>query len=118
MEIFIDVINKMKEKMYEKYKKDYKTIEIKSNLEIKKKEKEVEIDNIINYIESIIEFSDDNEVLLIYFTSNFWINIFKSYIEAKERKIQICFDLRVVFIKYNVLFNELFKKQKIYEKIK
>jgi len=67
---------------------------------------------IIPSIESIINFSKKKEILLIYFSGNFWNNILKHYEEPTPYCINICFRLREVFIKYNSLINILFKDKK------
>ena len=119
VETFIDVVNKNKEFIFEKYGESaFKTIKIKSNLEIKKKEKGEEIENIISIVESIIDFSREKKKLLIYFSSNFWINILKRYNEPNAINIDICFKLRNLLEKYYVLIDELFKDSKIDEEKK
>lgn len=80
----MNVIEKNKEKIIEKYNNDFKIIKIKSDL--KKKEGQ-EIQIIIPAIESIIKFSEEKEKLLIYFNSNFWINILKNYNEPNALNI-------------------------------
>ena len=84
IETFINVIEKNKEKIIEKYNNDFKIIKIKSDL--KKKEGQ-EIQIIIPAVESIVEFSEEKEKLLIYFNSNFWINILKNYNEPNALNI-------------------------------
>ena len=114
IETFIDVINKKKEIIFEKYSEStFKSIIIKNNLEINKKAKGKEIENIITMIESIIDFSKVKNKLLIYFSSNFWINILKHYKDANAINIEICFNLRVLLDKYFHLINELFKGTEI-----
>ena len=80
----MNVIEKNKEKIIEKYNNDFKIIKIKSDL--KKKEGQ-EIQIIIPAVESIVEFSEEKEKLLIYFNSNFWINILKNYNEPNAVNI-------------------------------
>lgn len=80
----MNVIEKNKEKIIEKYNNDFKIIKIKSDL--KKKEGQ-EIQIIIPAVESIVEFSEEKEKLLIYFNSNFWINILKNYNEPNALNI-------------------------------
>ena len=110
IETFIIVIDKTKEKILEKYKNNFKIIKIKSNgkRSLKKRENGKEIDKIISSINSIINFSKENNILLIYFTSNFWKDILKKYNQSKELYINICFKLRKIFISYNELVNFLF----------
>ena len=114
IETFIYVINKKKEIIFEKYgESEFKTIKIKSNLELKKEGEGKEIENIISIIESIIDFSRDKKKLIIYFSSNFWINILKHYNEPNAINIDICFKLRELLEKYHVLIEELFNDTKI-----
>jgi len=114
MEIYISIIDKIKDKILNKYiksdKKDFKSIEIKSNLILQKKEKSEEIKNIIAEIKSIIKFSEKNNILLVYFTSDFWINILKEYNGPNPKAIKNCYSLRETFIKYYELVDSLFKK--------
>ena len=117
IETFIDIVNKNKEFIFEKYgESTFETIKIKSNLEIKKKEKGEEIENIISIVESIVDFSKDKKKLLIYFSSNFWNNILKHYNEPNSMhllNITICFGLRNILKKYYRLMVELFNETKI-----
>ena len=83
----MNVIEKNKEKIIEKYNNDFKIIKIKSDLKVNKKKEGQEIQIIIPAIESIIKFSEEKEKLLIYFNSNFWINILKNYNEPNALNI-------------------------------
>ena len=112
IETYIKVIDKNKEKIIEKYKNDFKIITIKSDLKVNKKKEGQEIKIIISAIKSIIEFSEEQEKLLIYFNSNFWINILKNYNEPNAVNIDICFQLRELLIKYFNLIEKLFKDEK------
>ena len=107
-ETFIVAIDKTKEKIVEKYKNNFRTIRIKSKITINKREKGEEMNVIIPSIESIINFSKEKEILLIYFTSIFWRNILKYYNEPNDYCINICFRLREAFKMYNYLVNTLF----------
>lgn len=114
MEIYISIIDKIKDKILNTYiksgKKDFKSIKIKSNLTLQKKTKSEEIKNIITDIQSIIKFSRENNILLVYFTSDFWINVLKEYNEPNPEAIRNCFNLRETFIKYYLLVDSLIKK--------
>ena len=61
------------------------------------------MDAIIPSIESIINFSIEMRILLIYFTSIFWRNILKHYNKSNVYCINICYRLREIFINYNYL---------------
>ena len=56
IDIIINVINKKKEEIINKYNNEFKTIKIKADLKINKKEKGEEIKIFIEAIESIIDF--------------------------------------------------------------
>ena len=71
-----------------------------------------EIENIIFTIESIINYSKEKKILLIYFTSNFWSQILKNYNKINDYYISISFRLRKIFIKYNDFINNLYKNNK------
>ena len=117
IETFIKVIDETKEQIIEKYvnsdKNEFKIIKIKDNLALKKKEKGEEIDIIIDSIKSIIEFSEKNDLLLIYFTINFWKNLLKHYNEPNALNINIYYRLREKFNEYNDLLNKLSKNEKL-----
>ena len=115
-ETFIVAIDKTKEKIVRKYKNDFRTIKIKVNLVLNKREKGEEMDAIIPSIESIINFSIEMRILLIYFTNIFWRNILKHYNKSNVYCINICYRLREIFINYNYLVKILFS-DKNYEKI-
>ena len=119
IETFINIIDCKKEKIIEKYgKSDIKSIQIKSNLLIYKNEQDKEIKNIFSKIESILNFCEKENILLIYFSSNFWKNILKHYKEPSAINIDICFNLRELLKKYYELINKLFKDSKIDEELK
>ena len=65
--------------------------------------------NLIKNIESLINFSKEKKVILIYFTSKFWKYILNSFNDPNKNNIYICSKLREIFIKYYDLVNELFK---------
>ena len=115
IETFIIVIEKTKETIFDKFiasSNSFKPIKLKSNLELKKKEKNKEMEAIIPAIKSIFNFSQEKKVLLVYFTSNFWIKILKDYNIPDKDNIKYCYELREIFIKYNDLVNELFNNEK------
>ena len=81
IETFITVINETKETIIGKYvtsNNSFEPIKLKGNLKLIKKDNK-EMEAIIPAIESIIKYSEEKKVLLIYFTSNFWIKILKEY---------------------------------------
>ena len=115
IETCVIVIEKTKEQIYDKYvnsNNSFKPIKFKANLELIKKEKSKEIEEIIGAIESIIKYSKEKNALLVYFTSNFWIKILKDYNISDELNIKNCYELREIFIKYNNLVNDIFENDK------
>ena len=109
IETFIIVIDKVKEQIANNYQKNvFKPISLPpiKNCNFN------DIDNIIPSIESIIDYSKVNKILLIYFTTNFWAKILKNYNKINENDISISFNLRRIFVKYKDLVNSLYKNNK------
>ena len=108
IDIFIDVIEKNKNKIYENYIKSNKTdekfiIKIDKNLKAKKIEKinKIQIPKYILNIKSIIDFSIKNEIFFINFTKDFWKFILNCFNDAELENIPICYKLREIFILYH-----------------
>ena len=112
IETYIEIIEVNKKKIYEKYNADkLKKIIKLDKLKFKQPFKEPnEVDNnyknrymgineVINKIKSIIDFCNDNNTFLIYFTNNFWQYTLNYYNEPEQDNIFICFDLRNTFKK-------------------
>jgi len=119
VETFVVIIEQNMGKIMEKFcGSNFKTITIKPNLIIHKRKEGKEIDDIINKIESIINFSESQNKLLIYFNSNFWINILKHYNEPNAINIDICFRLRELLKKYQKAIENIFKDTKNDDEIK
>ena len=120
IETFVVVIDKTKEKIIDRYvipNDSFKPIKLKANLGLIKKEKNKEMKVIISAIESIIKEKykkdkKEKKVLLVYFTSNFWIKILNDYNVPDEENIENCYKLRKLFFKYNYLVNDFFKNDK------
>ena len=112
IETFISVIEKKKEEIIKRYNNEFKTIKVKADLKINKKEKGEEIISIIESIKLIIDFSKKSQKLLIYLNSNFWINILKNYNEPNALNIDICFKLRELLKEYHNAIKEIFKEEK------
>ena len=55
------------------------------------------INEFINKIKSIIDFCNDNNTFLIYFTNNFWQYTLNNYNEPEQDNILICFNLSKLF---------------------
>ena len=79
--------------------------EIKRNIANVKKEKEKKIKEsiimiIIKKVESIITFSKNNNVFLIFFTNEFWKEILKLHSDPNQNNIFVCSKLLNAFILY------------------
>ena len=130
MENFLNVIDTNKEEIYKIYfesKKDINNkekyiIKLEKNLNFKKEQKKSGGEKypiIIDYIKSIINYSNDNDILLIQFTSDFWNYILNCYEEPLMDNITICDKLRKEFINYFELVKKLFdEKSKIFIDVK
>ena len=88
----------------------FEPIKLMANLDLQKREGK-EIDAIISQIRSINKYSKDKKVLLVYFTSTFWIKILKDYNLPDQNNITKCHELREIFFEYNDLVNELYGKE-------
>ena len=79
VETFLCVLDKNKKIIIEKYTDskniNFKPIKLEKNLKLIKRGKNKEIENVIESINSIVEFSKESKNLLVYFTNNFWVNI-------------------------------------------
>ena len=117
IEIFLYVINDNKNEILKKYDKELRIAPIipSPKLKLIKKEYEeekkikTELDNIIDIIEKLIEFSKDNSFLLIYLNDSFWIYLLKQYNKPDIKNIYNCYQLRKLFKKYKDLINALYK---------
>ena len=87
-------------------------IKIKNDLKLIKEEGNIEIDNIINSLEDIIDYSNNKEQLVIYLPSKFWIYLLNQYNKSNLQNIDNCHKLRNIFKKYFNSINQLFKDNK------
>ena len=129
LETFIYVIEKNKENIYLNYSKHESVLENKYIIKLDKNNKFKNVENIIekqnfeskkvnnekklifgilNNIKSIINYSKENGILLIYFNNYFWNYILNCYNESNKDNIQICFELRKTFIIYYDCFIKIF----------
>ena len=116
IETFLYVLNENKVDIFKNYN-DLRNepIELASNLKLIKKEykegkkTETELDKIINIIEKLIQFSNDNQILAIYLKTSFWKYLLKQYNKPELKYIDNCSRLRNVFKKYKDLINALYK---------
>ena len=110
IESYLYIINKNKEGIIKEYDEHrFKPIIIQENLKLIKKDDNKEIENIIKTIKEIINFSKEKNILLIYLKSTFWKNIIKQYDRPDIENINNCYELRLLFKKYNNLINILYK---------
>ena len=127
IETFVYSISKNIKEIFEKYYKNNEekskcVIKIGENIKILKaqnikdnnskiiyKKENQNMPEIINNLQSIIKFSKDNNAFIIYFTNDFWNKILNNYNEPEEKNIDICFNLRKIFIEYYELVREIFK---------
>ena len=88
-----------------------KPIALSSNLKLIKKanNNKKEIDDIIMLIQELIQFSKDNEKLILYLKSEFWINLLKQYNKPDLENINSCYRLRELFKEYYNLIETLYK---------
>jgi hypothetical protein len=115
LETFLTVINKTKESIVDKYitnNNSFKPFILRGNLEIIKKRRNEEFENIITEIRSINYYSKQKKVLLVYFTNIFWIKLFHNYNTPEDINIINCYDIRKICFEYNDLVNELYKYEK------
>ena len=103
-ETFLYVINDNKVEIIKNYNEKIKNkpISLIGNLKLIKKvykmaenkEDQKEIDKIINIIEDIIKFSENNEILIIFLRSSFWKELLKTYSISDLENINNCKRLR------------------------
>ena len=111
IETLLIVLQKNIEIIFEKYVKsqnnDFLPIKIEKNLVLIKKEKNKEVTNIVNSINSIVKFSINKKKLLVHFTNSFWMNILSYYTEINDKNIDSIFKFRESFIEYYKFLNEI-----------
>ena len=114
IDTFIYVIDKTKEKIYEKYIKDDKnkssfvSIKLDDKLELKKEM----IDEISKGIKSIYDYSKDKQELLVYFKSDFWKSLLKAFEKPEPKCFQVCKDLRIIFLEYSKIIKSICDNEK------
>ena len=119
MDIFIYVIDKTKEKIYNKYikenidKKNFIPIELKDNL-VFKEETLNRLNDIIGRIISINKFSEEKRFILVNFKSDFWESILKEFrkINPNPKYFEVCSKLRNVFKEYDKFIKAICDKKK------
>ena len=104
IEKFLSIINMNKNEIIKTYK-DIKPINAPTEFILMKENKV--IDNIIDSITESIDYSKHNKRLIIFLSSQFWINLVKEYNKPELENINNCYKLRNLFKKYHVLINIL-----------
>ena len=87
-------------------KKNMEKITEESETSVEKKKENKYIFGLLKSINSIIQFSKENNTFLIYFTNNFWQYVLNYFNEPKQDNILICSRLREIFIDYYNLVNK------------
>ena len=105
--LFLDVINNNKDKIIAI--KDFIPIDI---IEIEKSQ-EIDLKNIVKILDDILEFSEENKLLLINFGSVFWKTIVKKFSEENKENIELCYKFNLQFEKYETIENNLSNKNKL-----
>jgi hypothetical protein len=106
IETIINIINNNKKEIFDKYK-NIKPIKLTSELKLKKNKNE--LNNIIKNVEEIMKYSQEKKKLVIYLTSQFWLNLIKQYNKPNQQNIEDSYELRKLFKKYYSLINELYR---------
>ena len=114
LETFINIIEKNKEEIYEKYGEiinENNMIKTDQNLKLKYNENNDENKNsdYIKNIKSILEFSNEKKIF-IYFTNDFWKYIINCHKVSNPTNIEIVYDLRKVFKSYKDLIEKFIKE--------
>lgn len=119
IDTFIILIDKTKEKLYDKYIKEkynktkFKSIELKDNLKLQ----EDKIDIITKGILSINNYSNKIKILLVFFKSDFWKSISKVFYKPNPNCFIVCSKLREIFREYYELIQSICDKINDKEKI-
>ena len=111
LKLFLKIINKNKEKLIDI--ENFKSIQSTNSLENKMAQKD--INEIIDLVEDIIDFSIEKKQLLIAFVDNFWEKLINNCDSSTQENILLLSRLREIFIKYFTLLADLNKKDKIFK---
>ena len=113
LKIFLRNINNNKEKLISI--ENFKPLST-NNLEKKMGPKD--ISEIIPLVKEIVEYSIENNKLLINFIGNFWEKLINVINSSSEENIMLLYELREIFIKYFELVTNLFNKGPIFNNAK
>ena len=108
MEILIFVIDKTKEKIYNKYikenndKANFILIELEHN-RIFKEETILGLSDVVEEISSINSFSKEKKYILVFFKSEFWESVLGEFkkINPSPKYFEVCYKLRKTFMEYD-----------------
>ena len=113
LKLFLKILNKNREKLIiiENFKP------IKTN-DLEKKMEKKEINEIIDLVEDIIQFSEDNNKLLVIFNDKFWENLINNCNSSSQDDIMLLSNLRKLFEEqYFKLVCKLYQKGQILDNI-
>ena len=88
-------------------------VSCKNNSQKDKQSQNIDIKSIIRMIENIISFSNENDMVLVHFTNNFWYYILYCFEEPNQENIMNCKEIRLTFIKYYELVTKVFENKEI-----
>ena len=115
LDTFIRVIDKTKDQIYNKYiinesnETYFKYFELEDKLTLKRDK----IDEIIEGIKSINEYSEKIKKLLVYFKSVFWKrSLLQEFGKPIPKFFGICLNLRDIFFKYDKIIQSICDKEK------
>ena len=94
-----------------KNKKSVEQIKKEKDEKVEKKNENKNILNIIKKIDSIIKYSRDKKIFLIYFTNDFWKYLLSINNEPNQDNIYFCSKIRDTFHKYYELVINIFEKK-------
>ena len=112
LSIAISETNEKEKKENDSKKENHTKKDNNRDINIERQEKKKAL-KMINNIDEIIKFCKEKGTLLIYFTNDCWKYILYHYKEATEINIQICFEIRKVFVNYYNLVKKIFEKKKV-----
>ena len=111
LKLFLKIINKNKEKLIDI--ENFKPIQSTNHLENKIAQKD--LNEIIELLNDIMEFSNEKNQLLIAFNDNIWEKLIQNCNSSSQENIILLSKLREIFIKYFELVSNLNKKDNIYK---
>jgi len=111
LKLFLKIINKNKEKLIDI--ENFKPIQSTNHLENKIEQKD--LNEIIELLNDVMEFSIEKNQLLIAYNNNIWEKLIQNCVSSSKENIILLSKLREIFIKYLDLMSNLNKKDNIYK---